>query len=50
MDLEALNFDEVEDVDKDSSGCMLHGNDDYILKFSIPQELHNKQINAVASH
>jgi hypothetical protein len=49
MDLEASNFDEVEDVDTDSSGCMLPGNDDYILKFTIPEELHNKQIDAVAS-
>jgi hypothetical protein len=28
MDLEAMNFDDVDDVDKDSSGCMLANNDD----------------------
>jgi hypothetical protein len=35
MDLEALDFDEVDDVDKDSSGCMLPNNEDYILKFTV---------------
>jgi hypothetical protein len=41
VDLEASDFDEVDDVDKDSSGCMLPNNDDYILKFTVPQELYS---------
>jgi hypothetical protein len=47
--LETSEFDEADHVDKDSSGCMLPNNDDYKLKFTIPQELHNKQIDTVAS-
>jgi hypothetical protein len=30
-----LDFDEVDDVDKHSLGCMLPNNDDYVLKFTI---------------
>jgi hypothetical protein len=35
LDLEALDFEQVYDVDKDSSGCILPNNDDYILKFTV---------------
>jgi hypothetical protein len=41
MDLEASEFDELDDVDKYRSRCMLPNNDDYILKFTIPKELHS---------
>jgi hypothetical protein len=43
LDLEALDFDEGDDVDKDSSGFVLPNNDDYIFKFTVLQELHNKR-------
>jgi hypothetical protein len=35
LDLETSDFEEVDDVDKDSSGCMLPHNDDYTLKFTV---------------
>jgi hypothetical protein len=35
LDLEASDFEEVDDVNKDSSGCMLPNNDDCTLKFTV---------------
>jgi hypothetical protein len=35
LDLEASDFEEADDVDKDSSGCILPDNADYILKFTV---------------
>jgi 23S rRNA pseudouridine1911/1915/1917 synthase len=46
MDFEASDFVEEDDVDEDSSEDMSPG-DETILEFTVPQELHNKRIDAV---